>query len=294
MTISRPATVTTLRLPAAISEVVATTWRAIASPKLVDRPRIGVEDLGTFAVRQRRLEGKARVIVVPVRVVGGEQQPIDPNPLDHGAQVRTVLGLLDGLRGKPETLAHVLRWWPLQVWHLVPEALPVLVHAPRDGGYPAKAALDKHELQARKALGHALDDQACELGGNGVGVRMVLFVVVGGPAACGWRVATIAADVDAERQVGCLRRGVDRPIATAPQRLIGARGNVDLDVPAGSRAALNFRHRRLGVVLADHDRGLEAGLWLAPAFNLPVVDGALQGNAKFQVLLREDQQVEHL
>src|SRR6476660_3973158 len=45
-TVSRPATVTTLLPPAGISDVRATTWRAIGSAELVDGARVGVEDLG--------------------------------------------------------------------------------------------------------------------------------------------------------------------------------------------------------------------------------------------------------
>src|SRR4029077_16231890 len=77
------------------------------------------------------------------------------------------------------------------MWHFVPKALPVLVHAPGDGGYPAEAALNKDKLELGKALRHPFDDQAGELTGNRVGVRMVLFVVVGRPAASRWRVTAI-------------------------------------------------------------------------------------------------------
>src|SRR6185295_8230198 len=109
------------------------------------------------------------------------------------------------------------------MWHFVPKALPVLVHAPGDGGYPAEAALNKDKLELGKALRHPFDDQAGELTGNRVGVRMVLFVVVGRPAASRWRVTAIAADMDAERQVCSLGGGIERPIATPPQRFVGTR-----------------------------------------------------------------------
>src|SRR5262245_3551822 len=95
-----------------------------------------------------------------MRIVGGKQQPVDSDPFDHRAQVAGMLRFLDRLRGKPEALTHGLRWRPPHVRNLIPEALPVLVHPPADGGYPAEAALDEDKLQTREAFGDALDDQA--------------------------------------------------------------------------------------------------------------------------------------
>src|SRR5262249_51015958 len=88
--------------------------------------------------------------------------------------------------------------------------------------------------------------------------------------------------------------GVERPIATPSQRLIGGRRDIALDIVAGCGAALDLGHGSLGIVLADRDRGLEAWLGFAPAFDLPLVDSALQCAGELLVLLREDEQVEHL
>jgi len=65
--------------------VVATTWRGIASPELIDLAGVGVKDLHPFAVRQRRFEGRAGVVVIPERVVGGELPSLDADPLDDAA-----------------------------------------------------------------------------------------------------------------------------------------------------------------------------------------------------------------
>ena len=106
--------------------------------------------------------------------------------------------------------------------------------------------------------------------------------------------AAVAADMDAERQAGRLRRRVDRPIAPPPQRLVRARANVDLHILAGSRAALDLGHRRLGIVLADDDRRLEPGLGFAPTLDLPIVDGALKGDAELRGSAARRQEVEYL
>src|SRR5262245_8999084 len=93
-TISRPSSVTTLLPPGAISEVVATMWRPIHSPEVVEGARIGIEDLQALGLGERRLEGETRVVVIPMRIVRGEQQPVDADPLDEVAQVRAILGFL--------------------------------------------------------------------------------------------------------------------------------------------------------------------------------------------------------
>src|SRR6185312_881254 len=112
---------------------------------------------------------------------------------------------------------------------------------------PAKTALDEHDLQFWEALGHALDDEAGELRRHGVRVRLMLLDIIGGPAAAGRRVAAIAADMDAERQAELLGTFIDRPVAAAAERLVGARRDIDLDIFARFRAALDLGDRKLGV-----------------------------------------------
>src|SRR5262249_32143903 len=92
--ISRPATVPDLLPPGAISLVVATTWRTIASPQRVDCARVAIEDLAPLGVGQRDFERRVSVIVVPMRIVGGKQQPVDADPFDHRAQVAGMLRFL--------------------------------------------------------------------------------------------------------------------------------------------------------------------------------------------------------
>src|SRR5262245_25569627 len=104
----------------------------------------------------------------------------------------------------------------------------------------------------------------------------------------------IAADMDADWQAQFLRAGIDRPVAAAAERLVGARRDVDLDVFAGLGAAIDLGDRKLRVVLPGEDRGLQARVAVRPERQLPVIDGALDRSAEFEVLLREDEEVEHL
>src|ERR1700730_18259047 len=124
--------------------------------EFVNRAGVGVENLPPLGFRQRRLEGEAGVVVVPVRIVGGEQQAIDADPFDQLAQMFGFVGLVDRLRREPEMLAHIFAWATLEVRHLAAEALEMLVHPPDRRGDPAEAALDEDEFQFREALGHAL------------------------------------------------------------------------------------------------------------------------------------------
>ena len=104
----------------------------------------------------------------------------------------------------------------------------------------------------------------------------------------------IAADVDAERQAELLRAFIDRPVAPTPERLVGARADIDLHIAADLRATLDLGDRQLRVVLTGEDRGLQPRLAVRPERELPVVDGALDRGAEFEVLLREDEEVQHL
>src|SRR5580765_5721872 len=84
-TMSRPSTSTTLLPPGGISVVRATMWRAIES-KLVQRAGVAAEDLEPFCFAQRRLEGKAWIVEIPMRIIRREQQTIDANPVDQRSQ----------------------------------------------------------------------------------------------------------------------------------------------------------------------------------------------------------------
>src|SRR5882724_7085077 len=258
-TMSRPSTLTTLLPPGGNSVVRATMCRAMES-KLVERAGVAVEDFYLLRLAQRRLERKTRIVEIPMRIIRREQQTIDADPFDQRSQVPRLVGFVDRLGGEPEMLPHIFGRTPLEVRDFVAEALEMLVHSPCRRGNPAEAAFDEDDFQAREVLGHAFDHQACELGCHRMRIRLVLLGVVGRPAAAGGRVAAIAADMDAERQVELLRARVDRPVTAAPQRLVGPRADIDLHILADFRATRDLGNGRLGVVLPDQNRGLQPGL----------------------------------
>src|SRR5258707_4720520 len=105
-TMSRPSTSTTLLPPGGISVVRATMCRAMAS-KLVQRAGVAIEDLDPLRFRQRRLEGKARIVEIPMRIIRREQQTVDADPVDQRSQVPRLVGLVDRLGGEPEVPAHI-------------------------------------------------------------------------------------------------------------------------------------------------------------------------------------------
>src|ERR1700730_1377834 len=102
-------------------------WRG---SELVNRAGVGVEDLLPFGVRQRRLEGKARVVIVPVRIVRREQQAVDADPLDQLAQGSGLIRLVDRLGREPEMVADIFGRLALEMRHLAAESLEMPVHAP--------------------------------------------------------------------------------------------------------------------------------------------------------------------
>src|SRR5262245_10189042 len=125
-------------------------------------------------------------------------------------------------------------------------------------------------------------------------IALMLLAIIGRPAAAGRSMPAIAADMDAERHPELLRAGIDRPVAAAAERLVGARRDIDLDVFACLGAAIDLGDRKLRIILPAQDRGLQAGIAMRPERQLPVIDGALDRGAEFEILLREDEEVEHL
>src|SRR6516225_6655308 len=109
--------------------------------ELVDRTRIGAEDLLPLGLRQRRLEGEARIVEIPMRIVRREQQAVDADPFDQRAQMPRLVRLVDRLGREPEMVADIVRRLALEMRNLAAEALEMLVHAPDRRGDPPEAAL---------------------------------------------------------------------------------------------------------------------------------------------------------
>src|SRR5581483_2447970 len=95
----------------------------------IDRLAVAGEDLAGALARQVGREGAEGIVEVPVRVVGGEQQPVPADPFHGAGEVRAVVRLLHGLGGEPDVLADVFRRPPLQVRNLRAQALVELVEA---------------------------------------------------------------------------------------------------------------------------------------------------------------------
>src|SRR3954470_3388060 len=102
-------------------------------------------------------------------------------------------------------------------------------------------------------------------------IRLVLLGVKRRPAASGRCVAAIAAAMDAERQVQFLRLFIDRPVAMATERLVGARRDIDLQIAPGLGTTLDLGDGGRGVVLPDQDRSLQPRIAVAPGCELPLV-----------------------
>src|SRR5947209_3879663 len=262
--------------------------------ELVNRARVAVKDFRPFGFAQWCPESEPRIVEIPVRIIRGEQQAIDTDPFDQRTQMPCLIRLVDWLGSEPEVLSNIFGRTPLEMRHLAAEALEMLVHPPHRRGDPTETALDEHDLQPREALRYAFDHEARERRRHRMRIRLMLLGVVRRPAAAGWCVTAITADMNAERQSELLGTSVNRPIAMAPERLVGARGHIDLNVLADFGAALDLGDRRLGVVLADQYRGFQPRLAAGPVGELPLVDGPLDRGAEIEILLRKDKKIEHL
>ena len=178
-----------------------------------------------------------------MRIVRREQQPVGTDPVDQRAQMLCFIRLVDRLRGEPKVFLHIFRRFSLEMRDLVAEFFKMLVHPPSRRRDPAKAAFDEDDFQFRKTLRDAFQHQACQLRRHGMRVGLMLLDIIRRPAAAGRRVTAIAADMNAERQAEFLRAFVDRPIAAAAERLVGARADIDLHVASDFCAALDLGDR---------------------------------------------------
>src|SRR5690242_18101152 len=76
MPISWPAIETILQVPGAISLTGATTCRATGLLQAVERQCVLAEHQPLLLLGQRCLEGVARIVLVPVRIVGREHDAV--------------------------------------------------------------------------------------------------------------------------------------------------------------------------------------------------------------------------
>src|SRR5262249_29150749 len=144
MPIWRPFTWRTRGLPGTTSSTRATTCFS-SLPKAVKLLGVGREDAALGFLVEGIFEGVARIVHVPMGIVGRKQQPVGPHPLDDIADLAGDLRLLDRLGGVPDVAAHVLGGWTLHLRALAAIARPDLVQPPGQRRRPGEAALHGHE-----------------------------------------------------------------------------------------------------------------------------------------------------
>ena len=100
------------------------------------------------------------IVIVPVRVVGREHEPIPANPFDDVAQMGRRLWFFHRLRGEPDVAADDFRWKLLHRGILGSDRLPVAVHPPGMGGNPREAGFHEDDPQVGEFVEHAFNDHA--------------------------------------------------------------------------------------------------------------------------------------
>src|SRR5438094_764405 len=92
------------------------------------RPRRRNAWCGFLPVRvgERQRQGARGVVEVPMRIVGGEQQPVPADPLDVVDEMLARLGLLRRLGGDPNVVADIFGGRPAEMRRLVAHAAPDL------------------------------------------------------------------------------------------------------------------------------------------------------------------------
>src|ERR1700733_13234418 len=129
-TTSRPSRVITLLPPGGRSVVRAMANDQCLRSEFVDSAGVGLENLDPFRLAERRLESKARIVEIPMRIVRRKQQAIDADPFHQRAQMLRFIRLVHRLRGEPEMLPHIFRGLALEMRHFGAEAFEVLIHPP--------------------------------------------------------------------------------------------------------------------------------------------------------------------
>ncbi len=113
----------------------------------------------------------------------------------------------------------------------------------------------------------------------------MFFHVVGWPSAAGRRMAVGATDMNRYRQIVPNRRLIDRPVATASERLVGSRQDQDLRKVRVASPRIDLLHGGFGVFLRDKDRGPQSRLLFHPAFHLPRVHRPRERRAEVKIPL---------
>ena len=201
-----------------------------------------------------------RIVVVPMRIVGGEQQPVPADPIDRVQHMLARLRLLHRLRRQPDLLADVFGRRALQMRSLYLQPVPQLVQPPRQRRQPGKTRLDQHQLECRDALEHPLDHQAGEERLRRLRMADHVLDIERRPAAASDRIAAEAEGMHADRQPRRRRGLEDLPILLLARRVRRARHHQHLHETRVAGPAFDLRHRRIGILVRHHDGALQPRL----------------------------------
>src|SRR6266446_3822138 len=193
------------------------------------------------------------------------------------------LGVFHRLRGPIDVVADIFRRRAFDVRHLAFQPLPALVEPPRQRRRPTKTGLDHNHLEFLVPLQHALEHDAGERSLLALRMADHLLDVEARPARCRDRIAAEAKGMHADRKPGLLRGLINRPVAALAERLDVAAEQQHLDEIPVAGAFADFFGRRQAVLVADHDRALEARILAGPFLDLPVVDRGAERGAELMI-----------
>ena len=101
-----------------------------------------------------------RHVVVPVRIVAAEAEDVRPEQRDQRCQLSGIIRLIARLGREQKPLVQVFARRLAHPRHLMPQPSPGTVHAVEERRHPQEAVLGKDELEVRKFLQRAAENEA--------------------------------------------------------------------------------------------------------------------------------------
>src|SRR3546814_8286742 len=86
--------------------------------------RVVAEEHLLLRGRHREFHRIFRIVEIPVRIIGGEEDPVPADPVEDLAQMRRLLGLVERRAREPEGPLKVVRRRPPEVWKPGAHATP--------------------------------------------------------------------------------------------------------------------------------------------------------------------------
>ncbi len=154
----------------------------------------------------------------------------------------------------PDIGADVIGRRPAHMRHLAPQRPPYRVQAPRQSRGPGKTSFDQHDLQRGNTLEHAFENHAGKKRLLRLRVPDHLLEIMRAPPTAGDGPAAITEGVHPDRQAGCGRRLIDRPVAPRAERFGRAAQQQHLGEIRVAGAAFDLPHRRRRIFIRHHHR----------------------------------------